>query len=220
MGGKKDDINETPQQRALTEQAVNQFADWKRRWLPVQKNLINQIQTMGAPGSREREAAKGRASTDNAIAFGKAQGALEKTLSGAGVNAGSSRFKLAETGIGEDQATSRGLGAMLSEQQMNDAYVQGLQAITAMGRGERAQVADSLTQQARSSSRQAAADAESSALERAGNANLVGTVAGVGLQQMLSPASAASGPTGSIPGGYNVDGRQFNNPSAFTALEG
>lgn len=56
---KKQEQQETPQQRAMVDRAVNLFQDWKQRWLPVQRNLRGQIQAMGKPGSQAREAASG-----------------------------------------------------------------------------------------------------------------------------------------------------------------
>jgi hypothetical protein len=216
MGGNKDDVKETPQQRAMTEYAVNKFGDWKQRWLPVQNNLIGQIQAMGKPDSSVRKAAAGRAATDTSMAFAKGQQGLQKTLTASGAGPGSAKFNLAVTGAGEDQAKSRAMGLTLADQQVDDAYVEGLGTLVKLGRGERAQVGDALSRMASSSARQAATDAEISAMERASTAQLVGQAAGFGLSRTLGP-STPSGPVGSVPGGYVApDGQQFNNPSAFT----
>lgn len=219
---KDKDVKETPQQRAMIEHAVNRFGDWKQRWLPVQKNLISQVQAMGKPDSRVREAAGGRAATDTSIAFQKGRQGLEKALTSSGAGPGSSKFNLAVTGAGEDQAKSKGMGLTIADQQIDDAYVQGLSTIMSLGRGERTQVADSLGRMASTSARQASTDAEISAYERANTAGIVGQAAGFGLQQGLSMPPAA-GPTGSVPGGYSAGGldtRQFNNPSAYIAPGG
>jgi len=84
MGGGDKGIQETPQQRAAVEHAVNLMADYKQRWLPVQENLAKHIVASGEAGSRERTAATGRASTDNAMQFAKAGGAVEKSLANSG----------------------------------------------------------------------------------------------------------------------------------------
>lgn len=213
---KKDQIQETPQQRAMVEFALNRFQDWKQRWLPVQKNLMSQIQAAGKEGSAAREAAAGKTATDTTIQFAKAQGGVQKALTNTGASAGSSKFNLGVAGLGADQAKSKGLGLMVADQLVDDAYLQGLSAIAATGRGERATVADALGRSARQSSAQAAADAEAAMAERAGNAQVAGQLVGFGLQGALSKAPADTG-FGSVPGGY-VDpgtGNQFNNPSGF-----
>jgi len=219
MGGKKAGVEETPQQRAMTEHALSQWTDWKQRWLPVQKNLSASIQRMGKPDSFERETAKGRAATDTSIQFQRAEGALEKSLSNSGAAAGSSKFNLASTGLATDKAKSKGLGMSVADQAIDDAYIQGLQSITSIGRGERAQVADSLGATASMSARQASADASAALQQRSSNAQVIGQVAGFGLQRAMG--GMPSEPVGSVPGGYRPGGgdpRVFNNPSQYVPM--
>ena len=204
---------ETVAQRAAANHAANLLVDYKKRWLPVQQRLGQQIQAMGAPDSAARRGAAGRASTDNAIAFSKAQGAVESRLAAQGAAPGSGRAIAAGEGLNEDAATSRGLGMMVADQHIDDAYLAGLGALAATGRGERAAVGDSMGRIAAQSGAQARADAEASALRRAGNAEVVGQLAGYGLQQ------AFKAPTPQGPGmGRTVLGAQADgfttNPQA------
>ncbi len=193
--GKKgsNQVEETSQQRALAEYARQQYADYKQRWLPVQKNLAAQIQEMGKDDGRVRVRAEVRASTDTAARFNQAEGVLEKSLAN-NANLGSSRSKLAITGMGEGQAKSTGLGITLADQQIDDAYTEGLGALAAIGRGERQAVGNSLARQADTSARQAEADAEMALQERAGNARTIGQFAGLGLQQGLGKLGAGGAP--------------------------
>lgn len=214
MGGGKDQVEETPQQRAQVEFAVNQLADYKKRWLPVQQRLATAVQAMGKEGSAARKAAAGKANVDNAINFEKAQGAVEKMLSSGGAGVGSGKFDLGVTGVQADKAASRGLGMAVADQQVDDAYLSGLTALAATGKGQRAQVADSLSRQAAQSSRQAAADAEASMAQHGAQANLVGQFAGYGLKSAFGAQ-----PTPQAPGmGTTVLGAQADgfttNPQA------
>lgn len=215
MGGKTGQVGETPQQRAMTEHSLELFNDWKTRWLPVQKNMAATIERMGKPGSFAREQAAGRAATDTGIQFGRAEGALEKSMINSGAQVGSSKFNLGLTGLGEDQAKSKGLGITSADQMIDDAYIQGLSALTAVGRGEKAMVGDSLGAMAAQSGRQAEADANAALIGRASDAKLAGTVAGFGVQQYMGMPAAE--PVGSVPGGYVQGGVTYNNPSAFVA---
>lgn len=181
-GGSK--VEETPQQRALAEHAVRQLDDYKTRWLPVQQRLAQQVQEMGKADSSARRIAEGRSTTDTAVKFAGAQGALEKSLANT-AGLGSSRAKLAITGMGEDKATATGLGMTAANQQIDDAYVEALGALAATGRGERAQVGGAMSRQAAASGRQAEADAEAALTSRMGNARVVGQVAGYGLQRWM-----------------------------------
>lgn len=178
-------VEETPQQVALAQYASDQMFDYEKRWLPVQKNLIAQAQDMGKADSAVRNRAEGRVAADSTAQFGAAEGALEKTLANNGV-LGSSRSKLAITGLGDDAAKSKGLGITMADQQVDDAYTQALGALAATGRGERAAVGNALNDQASSSARQATADAEAALADRAGKAQMVGQLAGFGLQSGMS----------------------------------
>ena len=189
MGGGGGQQQETSAQRAMAEHATNLLADYKARWLPVQQQLASQIEAEGAPGSAARKEAVGKASTDTAIQFDQAKGALEKSLTNSGAAPGSGKSNLAITGMGADAAKSTGLSAMISDQQIDDAYMKGLSALTAIGRGERASVGNALASQAQQSSYQASADANASLMERQGIAGAVGQVAGYGLQSAMSRQS-------------------------------
>ena len=192
--GGSNGIQETPQQRAQVDHAVNLMADYKARWLPVQKQLAAHIEQMGAPDSQARTAATGRASTDTAIQFDRAQGGVEKSMANSGAGPGSGRFNLGVTGTAEDKAKSTGMGAVMSDQHVDDAYTAGLSALMATGRGERVQVGNALADQATASGRQAQTDAEISLANREGEGQLAGQFAGYGLQRALST------PTGQGPG--------------------
>jgi hypothetical protein len=213
VGKGPDKVEETPQERALSEYASAQLADYKKRWLPVQQNLASQIQQMGEADSFERRQAGGKAGTDTAIKFAGAQGALQKSLANSGVGVGSSRGKLAVAGMGDDEAKSRGLGAVIADQQIDDAYTRGLGSLVALGRGDKAQVGNSLAQQATQSARQASQDAQISLSERQGKYELAGQLAGFGLQASMANMSPSVG-MGSDPTGYNGT---MNNPSAYVA---
>lgn len=196
MGKKSNQVQETSQQRELADYARKQYDDYKKRWLPVQENLSKQIMEAGEANSSVRMRAQGRAANDTTAKFDQAETALEKTMAST-VGLGSSRAKLGLTGLGDDKAKSLGLGVTLADQQVDDAYTEGLSALAAAGRGERAAVGDALARQASTSAQQAEADAEAALALRAGNAQMGGQVLGLGLQQGMSsfgkPKSAFTG---------------------------
>jgi hypothetical protein len=183
MGSKAGQQSETSQERAQAQHALALMQDYKQRWLPLQTQLAKTIEQEGEAGSSARKLAAGKASTDTAMAFDKAGTQLEKGLSDSGAMPGSSRANLAVTGLGTDAAASTGLGHMMSEQAVDDAYTQGLGALTSLGRGEKAMVGNSLTQQAQQSASQAAADAKVSLMNRQGDAAAGGQLLGFGIQQ-------------------------------------
>jgi len=213
--GGQQQIQETPQQIAMREHAVNLMADYKKRWLPVQQRLAAQIEATGAEGSAARREATGKAATDVQMQFGQAQGALEKGLTNSGAAVGSSKSNLAVAGLGSDLAKSKGLGGMMADQQIDEAYTQGLGALMALGQGKQATVANSLANQANQSSVQAQADANAALQERAGIGGLVGQAAGYGLQSAMSPGANGMTPfqtiRNRITGGSGTGGVQWGN---------
>jgi hypothetical protein len=185
MSGKGNSQQETPAQAAMREFAIKQYQDYKVRQLPLQQHLAAVIDANNAPDSEMRRLTAGKAATDTKIAFAKSRTGIESALANNGVSPGSARSNLALTGSGSDEATATGVGNVISNQQADDAYVQGLSMLTALGRGDRANVTQGLAGSAAMSARQAQIDAENSLAERAGTAQLVGQFAGTGLQQAM-----------------------------------
>ncbi len=204
-------MQETGAQRAQADHAMQLLQDYKQRWLPVQQKLASTIQQEGKPDSAARRLAAGKSSTDVAMSFDKAGGALEKSLSNAGVSPGSSRANLAVTGLGTDAAGSTGIGHVMSDQAVDDAYTQGLGALTALGRGERAQVGQNMSTQAQASAQQASADAQAALMEREGNAAMIGQVAGFGLQRAMAPGQ---------PDNPQGIGDKYSSPSLLGGMFG
>lgn len=190
MGKSSSETQETPQQAALVEKAQAQLADYKARWLPLQKNMAQQIQDMGAENSGARQRAQGRAAVESTVKFGQARAGVEKALSNQGRGPGSSAFKLGLGDLANNQAASKAGGMAMADQAVDNAYVQGLTALTAIGRGEKASAIQGETQLAAMSGRQAAADADEAAAAAAGNAQLIGTVGGMGLNAAMKPSSS------------------------------
>lgn len=204
MGSKSGQQQQTSAEVAQAQHATDLMADYKQRWLPVQKQLASQIEQEGAVNSSARKLATGKSSTDTAMAFDKAEGQSEKSLANAGVGIGSGRADLATTTMQTDAAASTGMGHMMSEQSIDDAYTQGLGALTALGQGEKATVGKSMTMEATQSAGQAAADANASLINAQGNAKLGGQIAGFGMQQAGS--YFAGMPAGGSGSGANFDG--------------
>lgn len=185
MGSKSGQVQETTQERASADHAVALLQDYRQRWLPVQQQLASQIEQEGGVNSSVRKLAAGKSSTDTAIAFDKADSAAEKNLSNSGALPGSAKSDLTVAGMGTDAAASTGLGHLMSDQAIDDAYTQGLGALTSLGQGKSAVVGSSLSKLASQSAQQASTDAAVSLGNREGEMALGGQVAGFGLQQSL-----------------------------------
>jgi hypothetical protein len=212
MGGSGDKVEETPQQRAMTEMAINKMRDYEQRWLPVQRQFAQRTMEMGKKDSATRRQAAGAAAAETTARFQQARGGVEASLAQSGAGLGSGRAKAALIGLGDDEATSRGLGMAGADQAVDDAYTQTLGALMSIGRGEQAQVEDAMGRQATMSARTAQADASQAAANRAGNAELLSTVGGYGMAAAMN-----KGPN--IPKGFTRQGANIyglgNQSDAF-----
>lgn len=195
MNKSKNQVQETPQQRALVELATAQVADYKSRWLLVQKRLAEQITTDGAEGSSARQRAKAVAGLETGVRFTQARDKMETALGQTG-QLGSSKGKLSMVGLATDKATAQGLGTTQAEQDIDSAYTAGLASLMALGRGEKATAVQGLARSADMSARRAAADADASLSARMGDAQLGGQVAGLGLSYSMRPQTQRGGITG------------------------
>jgi hypothetical protein len=178
---------ETPQQRAFSQVAQARLADWKTRVAPVLKHFSANVIRSGGENSWERKRASGMASTDTAAAFAPVHQAAIDNAATSGA-AGSSRQKLGIASTGNDLATSASMGEVSADQAVDTNYVQGLQTVSALGRGERATASSGLAASAALSGQQAQADAQLSLERDIGTASLAGKAIGMG-------AGLASAPT-------------------------
>lgn len=192
-------VQETEAQRAMMEVAMQQMADYRQRWLPLQTNLANQIVGMNERGSFEREHAAGMATAERSQKFAKARGAVEQQLTAAGAAPGSSKFNLAMTGMAADEGQSKGLGLVGADQAVSDAYTRGLTNIMNLGAGQRATAEDGLSRSADISGRIAANDAQLSARERAGYGELIGTGLGVAYGAYQNRGGGGAGMPDDVP---------------------
>lgn len=173
-------VKETSQERALAEVGKAQMDDFKARWQPVQQKFAAGIVKAGGPDSFERGRATTMAGVDNAVRFGAAGETLDARAAATG-GFGASGHKLAITGMAEDRATSTGLGAVAADQAVSDQYVTGLGSVMALGRGEKAGAVSGMSQNARMAAATASSEADRSLQEQAGQYQLAGTAAGIGV---------------------------------------
>lgn len=172
---------ETPQQKAMAEYAMNQMEDYKKRWLPVQKQLAEDIMKLRAPDSSERMKHSGQAATENEAQFDRAREQVQTGLAAAGAAPSSGKAKMAMAKMDASAAGAKGMGMTASDQAVDEAYTQGLGMLVSAGRGEKASAERGMVDVARMSSRQAASDAQLAAAEAMGRGQMVGQVAGLGL---------------------------------------
>jgi hypothetical protein len=176
--GKSQQQKTSPQEIALAEVATAKMADWKKRWAPLMSKLREDVRSAGAIDSFERRQAAGKVATDNAVQFGDATAKLQIGLASSGQG---SKIKGAITGVSNDQATSKGLGFVASDQAIDDAWTEGMGRIVSMGQGQSADAVEGFGQLAQRGAAQAAQDAQLTLQRRMGDAQLGAQAVGFGL---------------------------------------
>lgn len=169
---------ETGAERANADVARERIQRWRTKIAPLQYTAAQRLDASGAPNSAERTIAQGLATTDSNAAFANAG---QRSLAANAGQFGQASQKLGIARMGNDQALSRGLGTVRTNQAVDDARISGLNQVMAMGQGQAAQAASNLGQAAAMSGQQAAADAELSAQKDAGYALLAGQMGGFAL---------------------------------------
>lgn len=192
-------VQETAKQRAFADVARARLQDFNTRWAPVLQNFAKGVVSANEAGSFQRKRAAGMVTTDNDVAYAKAGEGLTDVAAQTGT-LGSARQKLAITGMGADQAVSTGLGTVAADQAGDNAYVSGLGAATALGRGEKATAVNGLAQSADMSGRQAQADADASLQSAIGNTSLASRIIGTGIGLSTGGGGGGVNGTNDLPG--------------------
>lgn len=201
----KGTIPETEAERALAELARQRFADYQSRWMPLQSAAARHLQAMYEPGSRGLQATQTMFGAEAAKQFTEAERAAEQKGWAGGINPGSARSRLTMAGFDTDRAASTGIGWSKARQIIDDAYLRGMSALAAAGRGQRADIGNAMYGAAQSAAQSAAIDARTSAANRAANYELAGIGAGMlgrGIATQWQQSGRQPGPSNVFEWGY------------------
>lgn len=202
----KGTVPETEAERALAELARAKFADYTSRWLPLQRQMAADVMKLSKPGTFEQRGIETVFGAETGKAFTGAERAAEAAEWSAGINPGSARSRMRAAGMAADRAASSGIGFSKAQQIIDDAYVRGLSALMAAGRGKAASTSSAMADAARLSQQAAYEDAAASAANRATNYGIAGTAAGYGLRAFTSSPqtnrTATPGPENVFEWGY------------------
>lgn len=172
-GGK---VKDTADQKERASIGLAQEARWEDKFKPLEDELIANVRNP----EPERRMALGDAASATTQQFGALKPKVEAGLTNSGAGLGSGRFNLAVSGMGIDEGTSRGAGAVNTNNAIDDNYYAGLNSLAQMGRGQQADAINGLSDLASMSGRQAANDAALAAGNRAAWQGAAGTAAGIG----------------------------------------
>ncbi|EKO3632414.1 hypothetical protein M3894_002944 [Vibrio metschnikovii] len=180
MGGKKDKVKETPQEKAQAEIANKQWELYKNELRPLEDNFIQRVDGLNSKNSMDR--AKASADLNYNQAFSQARDEAATGMAAAGVDPSSGKFKQTMSDITQDQALGQADTVNRAQSSQQDKYIAGLSDVAAIGMGQQATAMAGLADVASLSQNKAANDAYNSFNRRSANQQFVGTVGGAGLR--------------------------------------
>lgn len=213
MGKGAKEPKETAEERELGRIAIERWNDYQIRLKPMEDAFIKDVRKTGA----DFDEARGAAATSVQQAFGEAGNKLEGNLFAAGLDPSSVNFNKATSGLSDDRALSAGTAINEAEFQVQNADLQGLNAVVQMGQGQAMGAIDGLGGVAARSTDNAINRANRSFANRQAGLNLVGTVAGAGASSYMNAGKpdlpANTGGLSEVTYNAHNDGSSLYDPS-------
>lgn len=195
MCGGQETPEQTAEEKALGEIAIERWNDYQNRFVPIEDQYIEDVQKTDA----DFEDARGRTTAAVNMAFDGAEDKVKQNLFASGVAPDSGQFIDAMDGISEDRGLSLGTGLNESDIAVDTQHLKGLQSVVQMGQGQAGDAITGMGNVAADATRDAIERAERSFENRQAGLHLVGNVAGAGA---ASYANSSSGGTGTAPGTF------------------
>lgn len=195
-GGGGNDIEQTPEEKALGEIAVNRWNDYQQRFVPVENEYIEAVQKTDSDFSE----ARGRTTSAVQQAFAPAEDDLSDNLFAQGITPDSGKGVTAMNALGQDRGLSMGTGLNETDVAVDNQHIQGLQNVVQMGQGQAAESLGGMGRVAADATQDSINRANQSYQNRQAGLHLAGTVAGAGTQAYMSRGPATQG--------LNTQGRQ------------
>lgn len=189
MCGGPDTPEQTPEERALGEIAIERWNDYQNRFVPIEDQYIEDVQKTES----DFEDARGKTTAAVNMAFDGAEEKVKDNLIASGVAPDSGQFIKAMDGITEDRGLSLGTGLNESDIAVDTQHLKGLQSVVQMGQGQAGDALDGMGSVAADATRDAIDRAERSFQNRQAGLHLVGNVAGAGAAGYMNSSSPGTG---------------------------
>lgn len=196
-GGGQTSIPQTPQEKALGDIAVQRWNDYQSRFVPIENQLIHQVQQT----SGNYDQVRGQSNASVQQAFAPKQAGLENNLFAQGITPGSGHFINTLASMGRDRALSQGTGQNEANLAVDNNYLKNMEGLVQMGQGQAATAISGLGSAAGRATNNAITRANTSFRNHQAALQLGGQVAGMGAAGtgLFDPAA---GGTATNPGTF------------------
>lgn len=176
MCGSKDKVEETPEEIALAEIAMERWNDYKQRFIPVENQAISDVMGESETSS---EFGPGMANIASQSQFSQLEPAVASGLVRRGARPGSGAFEGGMIGLGLDRTASSAQGQANALGLQRTQNLQNMQTLINMGQGQATGALSGLGDAASFANQQAILDARASAAARNAIGSAIGTGAGM-----------------------------------------
>lgn len=160
MGGSSSEIEETEAEKAAAEVANKQWELYQSEFVGFEDDFIERVDNFNSDTNMAN--AKKTVDVQYGNAFSDARTDTATTMAANGVDPSSGKFKNAISDVTQEQVTTQGDTATRVQVGEQDKYIAGLQDISAIGMGQKAEALDGLADSATLSQSAAIADATNS----------------------------------------------------------
>ncbi|EJL6304718.1 hypothetical protein NMR42_000640 [Vibrio cholerae] len=187
MGGKKDNgVKETAAEIAASQVAVKEWNLYNNELKQFEDIFIKRVNNLNSDANMAD--VKQAADLSYNREYGKAREATADNLAASGVDPSSGKFNATLSSLATDQALAQGDTVNRAQVNEQDKYVVGKQDVVAVGAGQKAEGLAGMEDTARLSLKKATEDAATAFNRRSGNAQAVGTLAGIGTSVYMNRA--------------------------------
>ncbi|WP_017445796.1 hypothetical protein [Gayadomonas joobiniege] len=180
MGGGDTEIDETPEQKAMAQVAMNKWNDYQKIYKPAENSFMEKVDRIGS--DKQFQQATDQASVSINNSFSSAIQSASKNMMAGGINPSSGKYQATQNDMSQAQADAYTDTKARVNATQNERYIGGLKAISAMGTGKEAEVIAGMGDVAASSAQYA----QNSAINQAHNNQMVGEAAGAALGGALA----------------------------------
>lgn len=218
-GGGDNEIKETEYEKAAAEIAGKYWDIYDTELKQFEDTFIQRVDSFNSESNM--------ADTKKAVdlgynkAFSESRDATAKGLSAAGVDPSSGKFKASMSDISTEQSVAQTDTINRAQASEQDKYVAGLSDVAAIGMGQQASALSGIGDVANMSLRDAKSDAYDDFNHRAGNLQLAGAAAGIGLRSynQINKAPASSMNSVNMNPSFSRQQNNFYNPNVNPSLK-
>ena len=207
-GGSDNEVKDTPEQKYLAQVAAEKWNFAQQELAPLEDKYMEHVDQMDSEGNMSY--IRGRTFQAQNQGLSQAQNKMEGGLSQAGINPNSGRFQGEMSGLSQDIAGTGGEMAGRAQFEQDSQKVRGLQNIVAIGQGQSGQAQAGLSRLAQESSADAIAESRNAFNRRSANLQLVGQMAGAGVNYGMNNGWFDGGSQQTQTTGLSVPSEQYS----------